>query len=83
MVFLGLDFGTQSLKVTVFNPESNDIFWKDFEYPSSLGSTSESYLERDIDMYWDITVSSIRYLIIGKKINPMTYRVFAKLPGKS
>ena len=68
--FLGIDLGTQSLKITIFNPESDGIFWKDFEYPMPKGPSMEGYLERDINIYWESTISAIGYLINEKKINP-------------
>ena len=66
--FLGIDLGTQSIKVAFYNPETENLFWNEMEYQIQSGFNMEGYLERDVEMYWESMIAVIKNTMSEKKI---------------
>lgn len=68
--FLGIDLGTQSIKVALYNPDNEFIICEDQEYYSSSDASMEEYFERDINIYWDTFSDLINKLLNKERVNP-------------
>ena len=75
--FVGIDLGTQSVKVTFYNPKSESIFGRGLEYPKTPGRSPEGYLDRNIELYWRSTIDLIKSIIREEDINPKEIRALS------